>query len=119
MLNRRQLLTRLAGAVIAGTATPRRGAAHAATTALGDRLSLITSAGTNVLALSTPDGLVLQVADGEAFVPRLLADLGVAVRSVSVTRPTLDDVFMTYTGRTIRDAESSGPEIPAMFRGRR
>jgi len=52
MLNRRQLLTRLAGAVIAGTA-------QAATTALGDRLSLITSAGTNVLALSTPDGLVL------------------------------------------------------------
>jgi ABC-2 type transport system ATP-binding protein len=67
---------------------------------------------------STPDGLVLQVADGEAFVPRLLADLGVAVRSVSVTRPTLDDVFMTYTGRTIRDAESSGPQIPPMFRGR-
>ena len=59
MLNRRQLLTRLAGTVIAGTATPRRGAAQAATTALGDRLSLITSAGTNVLALSTPDGLVL------------------------------------------------------------
>jgi glyoxylase-like metal-dependent hydrolase (beta-lactamase superfamily II) len=59
MLNRRQLLTRLAGAMIAGTATPRRGAAQAATTALGDRLSLITSAGTNVLALSTPDGLVL------------------------------------------------------------
>jgi ABC-2 type transport system ATP-binding protein len=66
-----------------------------------------------------PGGLVLQVADGERFVPRLLADLGVAVRSVRVTRPTLDDVFMTYTGRTIRDAEASGPEIPAMFRGRR
>ena len=65
-------------------------------------------------------GLVLHVADGERFVPRLLADLGVAVRSVSVTRPTLDDVFMTYTGRTIRDAESSGAsEIPAMFRARR
>jgi ABC-2 type transport system ATP-binding protein len=70
-------------------------------------------------AVSAGDGLVLQVADGEAFVPRLLADLGVAVRSVSVTRPTLDDVFMTYTGRTIRDAENAGPEIPAMFRGRR
>jgi ABC-2 type transport system ATP-binding protein len=63
--------------------------------------------------------LNLQVADGERFVPRLLANLGVPVRSVSVTRPTLDDVFMTYTGRTIRDAESSGSEIPAMFRGRR
>ena len=70
-------------------------------------------------ATTTADGLVLQVADGEEFVPRLLADLGVPVRSVSVTRPTLDDVFMTYTGRTIRDAESAGPEIPAMFRGRR
>ena len=66
----------------------------------------------------TPDGLVLQVADGESFVPRLLADLGVPVRSVSVSRPTLDDVFMAYTGRTIRDAESAGPQIPAMFRAR-
>jgi ABC-2 type transport system ATP-binding protein len=70
-------------------------------------------------AVSTPGGLVLQVADGEAFVPRLLADIGVAVRSVSVTRPTLDDVFMAYTGRTIRDAEASGPVPSAVFRGRR
>ena len=63
---------------------------------------------------------MLQVADGERFVPKLLADLGMPVRSVSVARPTLDDVFMTFTGRTIRDAESApGSEIPAMFRGRR
>jgi ABC-2 type transport system ATP-binding protein len=59
------------------------------------------------------------VGDGERFVPRLLADLGVPVRSVSVTRPTLDDVFMTYTGRTIRDAETApGSQVPAMFRAR-
>ena len=71
-------------------------------------------------ATTGPDGLVLQVADGEAFVPRLLADLGVAVRSVSVTRPTLDDVFMGYTGRTIRDAEAiPGADFAAMFRNRR
>jgi len=63
-----------------------------------------------------PEGIVLNVADGEAFVPPLLAGVGVAVRSVSVTRPTLDDVFMSFTGRTIRDAESTGSEIPAMFR---
>src|SRR5262245_48527418 len=59
MLDRRQLITRVVGAVIAGLALPRRGTAQATTTALGDRLSLITSGGTNVLALSTPDGLVL------------------------------------------------------------
>jgi ABC-2 type transport system ATP-binding protein len=65
-------------------------------------------------------GLVVNVPDGERFVPRLLADLGVAVRSVSVTRPTLDDVFMAYTGRTIRDAEATpGSEMAAMFRNRR
>ena len=71
-------------------------------------------------ASRSPNGLELAVPEGEAFVPRLLADLGVAVSSVSVTRPTLDDVFMAYTGRTIRDAESvGGSELAAMFRGRR
>jgi glyoxylase-like metal-dependent hydrolase (beta-lactamase superfamily II) len=59
MLDRRQLMARVVGAVIAGLAAPRRGAAQVTTTALSDRLSLITSSGTNVLALSTPDGLVL------------------------------------------------------------
>ena len=47
------------------------------------------------------------VPGGEEFVPRLFAELGVAIRAVSVARPTLDDVFMSYTGRTIRDAESN------------
>ena len=46
---------------------------------------------------------------GEAFVPRLFAELGVPIRSVSVSRPTLDDVFMSFTGTTIRDAEEAGP----------
>ncbi len=44
---------------------------------------------------------------GEEFVPRLFAELGVAINSVNVSRPTLDDVFMTHTGTTIRDAEES------------
>jgi ABC-2 type transport system ATP-binding protein len=47
------------------------------------------------------------VPSGEEFVPRLFAELGVAIKSVSVSRPTLDDVFMSYTGKTIRDAEES------------
>jgi len=49
------------------------------------------------------------VASGEEFVPRLFAELGVPIRSVSVSRPSLDDVFMSYTGTTIRDAEAAGP----------
>jgi ABC-2 type transport system ATP-binding protein len=47
------------------------------------------------------------VASGEQFVPRLFAELGVPIGSVSVSRPTLDDVFMAHTGSTIRDAEES------------
>ncbi|MCU1448707.1 MAG: daunorubicin resistance transporter ATPase subunit [Acidimicrobiales bacterium] len=50
------------------------------------------------------------VEHGEEFVPRLFADPDLTIKSVHVARPTLDDVFMTYTGRTIRDAESSGTE---------
>jgi ABC-2 type transport system ATP-binding protein len=45
------------------------------------------------------------VPGGEEFVPRLFAELGVPIQGVSVHRPTLDDVFMSYTGTTIRDAE--------------
>jgi ABC-2 type transport system ATP-binding protein len=47
------------------------------------------------------------VPGGETFVPRLFAEWDPAqpIRAVSVSRPTLDDVFMSYTGTTIRDAE--------------
>jgi ABC-2 type transport system ATP-binding protein len=45
------------------------------------------------------------VPGGEEFVPRLFAELSVPIKGVSVSRPTLDDVFMSYTGTTIRDAE--------------
>jgi ABC-2 type transport system ATP-binding protein len=50
------------------------------------------------------------VSAGEEFVPRLFSELGVPIRSVSVSRPTLDDVFMSYTGTTIRDAEENAGE---------
>jgi len=57
------------------------------------------------------EGMVsFYVAHGEVFVPHLFAELGVPIKSVSIARPTLDDVFMNYTGRTIRDAEASGSE---------
>jgi ABC-2 type transport system ATP-binding protein len=51
------------------------------------------------------DLVTFGVADGERFVPRLFDELGVSIRSVDISRPSLDDVFLGYTGRTIRDAE--------------
>ena len=72
---------------------------------------------------SVSEGMVaFYVPNGEQFVPRLFAESGLAIGSVRVARPTLDDVFMTYTGRTIRDAEASGTELlraNPMLRARR
>ncbi len=60
------------------------------------------------LEATVSEGVVsFAVAEGEEFVPRLFAELGVPIKSVSLSRPTLDDVFMSHTGSTIRDAEES------------
>jgi ABC-2 type transport system ATP-binding protein len=57
------------------------------------------------------EGLVtIAVESGGEFVPRLFADLDVPIKSVSVSRPSLDDVFMSYTGTTIRDAEATASD---------
>jgi len=74
----------------------------AAITAIGERLGI---------EARLADGMVtFGVAEGEHFVPRLFAELGQPIRSVSVSRPSLDDVFMSYTGTTIRDAESGAAD---------
>lgn len=50
------------------------------------------------------------VVNGETFVPKLFAQLGVSINTVSVSRPSLDDVFMSYTGTTIREAEATSAD---------
>ena len=62
------------------------------------------------------DGVIVRVPYGEAAVPALIANVGVPVRLVSVHRPTLDDVFMHFTGRKIREeAESNGSAMARRF----
>jgi ABC-2 type transport system ATP-binding protein len=67
--------------------------------------------------------VTFSVAAGQEFVPQLFARLSVPIQAVSVSRPSLDDVFMSYTGKTIRDAEATGADamrqMVAHFRGRR
>ncbi len=73
-----------------------------------DPAAIAALADTFAIEASVIDGAVsFQVDEGEAFVPQLFERLDVAIRSVSVSRPTLDDVFMSFTGTTIRDAEES------------
>jgi ABC-2 type transport system ATP-binding protein len=54
-----------------------------------------------------------RVARAGKAVPGLLRDLdasGVGLDSIEVVRPTLDDVFLTLTGRSLRDADA--PDAP-------
>ncbi|MFC4562534.1 ATP-binding cassette domain-containing protein [Nocardiopsis mangrovi] len=52
-------------------------------------------------------GVRLRVRHGDAVLPELLRALdaaGVALLTVQVQRPTLDDVFLTLTGRSLRES---------------
>jgi len=69
-------------------------------------ISALRVAGYDVHATET--GLTVAVADGEAVVASLIAAAGVPVRHVHVHRPTLDDVFLRFTGREIRDQSGEG-----------
>jgi len=51
--------------------------------------------------------LRMEVPDGKAFVPRLVRELMAPVDTVTMRRPSLDDVFLKLTGRAIRDEEVS------------
>ncbi|HEY3735608.1 MAG TPA: ATP-binding cassette domain-containing protein [Streptosporangiaceae bacterium] len=63
------------------------------------------------ISAAVHDGAVtFSVASGEQFVPRLFAEMSLPIKSVSVSRPSLDDVFMSYTGKTIRDAEATSTD---------
>ena len=64
-------------------------------------------------------GLTISVRDGSAAVPdlmRLLHENQVRVTNLSVASPTLDDVFLKYTSRTIRTEDASGDEAGQALR---
>jgi len=59
------------------------------------------------------DGLTFEVAHGEEFIPGFIRDFGTEILSVSLRRPTLDDVFLKLTGREIRE-EAAPDQIKQM-----
>jgi ABC-2 type transport system ATP-binding protein len=61
------------------------------------------------------DTIVVESENGDRLIPAVLASLGngnggLEVQSVSLARPTLEDVFLKLTGRTIRDEEARPTE---------
>jgi ABC-2 type transport system ATP-binding protein len=60
------------------------------------------------------DQLRLYVEDGSTALPQLMRLLDgerIALRSMSLSEPTLDDVFLRETGRSLRDAGTNGKEV--------
>jgi ABC-2 type transport system ATP-binding protein len=57
------------------------------------------------------DTLNLSVDQGEVRIPEIIlaaSKAGVKIRSVSMHEPTLEDVFLKFTGKKMRDSESGG-----------
>ncbi len=55
------------------------------------------------------DKLILFVSKGIEVIPKIFqisSSLEIKITSISLTRPTLDDVFISYTGREIRDEDT-------------
>jgi ABC-2 type transport system ATP-binding protein len=94
-----------------------------ATTADDAAAAAEVSAKLGLNATVTGDGLRVEVADGAAFVPRLIGALSVPVHGVGIRRPSLDDVFLKLTGRAIREDEAGARDqlraMAQMWRGRR
>ncbi|MDQ3786976.1 MAG: ATP-binding cassette domain-containing protein [Actinomycetota bacterium] len=60
---------------------------------------------------TTENTVRFRVPRGDTALPELLRALdgkGIPMTSLQVQRPSLDDVFLALTGRSLRDAESSG-----------
>jgi daunorubicin resistance ABC transporter ATP-binding subunit/daunorubicin resistance ABC transporter membrane protein len=54
--------------------------------------------------------LQFEVTDGAKFLPRLFAEVQTKIDAVELRKPTLDDVFLSLTGRKIREEEDGRPK---------
>ena len=67
-----------------------------------------------------PQGLVLIARNGDATIPRLVqaaSENGLEIVSMALQRPSLDDVFLTYTGHELREEEGGADAFRRMSRG--
>ncbi|APV45458.1 ABC-2 type transport system ATP-binding protein [Dehalogenimonas formicexedens] len=61
----------------------------------------------NIEALAKNDQVTFSVQGGETFLPEFVKNFSGQIQGISLRRPTLDDVFLKYTGREIRSEEMS------------
>lgn len=67
-----------------------------------------------------PQGFVLISRNGDSAIPRLIqaaSGSGLEIASITLKRPSLDDVFLTYTGHELREEEGGADAFRRMARG--
>jgi ABC-2 type transport system ATP-binding protein len=104
---------------------------HGRVVALDTPDALKRAVGGDVVTIATddPDGLVAHLAadgvegrrhgrtvlvetpDGARFIPHVVRRFAGAIEGIELRRPTLDDVFLKLTGRTIRESELGEDDI--------
>src|SRR6266446_3476261 len=76
-----------------------------------------------ITAIRDNGSLRMEVPDAKVFVPRLVRELTAPVDTVTLRRPSLDDVFLKLTGHAIRDEEAGTKDqmraMASRFIGRR
>ncbi|MFA6450566.1 MAG: ATP-binding cassette domain-containing protein [bacterium] len=99
---------------------------HGRIIALDTPANLIASVGDDIITIETVDtetfadaararfsvdaavfdgGVRITAPGGAELIPRLLREIPVPITSVNLSKPTLNDVFIHLTGRSVRDAE--------------
>jgi ABC-2 type transport system ATP-binding protein len=89
----------------------------------GERLGEILKENSQLKLVAQTNGkarLLVEGTSGEKVIPSILGELaskGVEVTSVSLQKPTLDDVFTAYTGKSIKqDASSEDTQTKSRYR---
>jgi ABC-2 type transport system ATP-binding protein len=94
-----------------------------------ERAALRLAAYPGIETRSSADGqLIVETTRGDQFIPTLVdlmrsAEPAIQVQSISLSRPTLEDVFVKLTGHAIRPSEAEGNQslrnMAKMWSGRR
>nr|MDO8079847.1 ATP-binding cassette domain-containing protein [Candidatus Freyarchaeota archaeon] len=64
--------------------------------------------------LPQEDGIRITVDKGETAIPKLFQEankVGIGINNISLSRPTLDDVFIKFTGKSLREEKTDKIEL--------
>ena len=73
----------------------------------------------NLKPTITNNNISFQVPNGNEFLPNFVQNFQQKIISIELRRPTLDDVFISLTGKAIREQNQSSTDQMRSWRNRR